>query len=138
MKRAAVLSFATVVAGLAGDAQAQPKPATPKPVRACGVTAIPLTVGNEWTYEAAGLPPDRQLSEAQMKAQPVVPKRVTVTVKSVDTKDGVTTVGLSEDIDGRVHASTITCTATSFQVSPNAFWFNGEPGDVFGIELTDV
>ncbi|MBK7072724.1 MAG: hypothetical protein IPH44_10515 [Myxococcales bacterium] len=138
MKRAAVLSFATVVAGLAGAAQAQPKPATPKPVRACGVTAIPLTVGNEWTYEAAGLPPDRQLSEAQMKAQPVVPKRVTVTVKSVDTKDGVTTVGLSEDIDGRVHASTITCTATSFQVSPNAFWFNGEPGDVFGIELTDV
>ncbi|MBL8619710.1 MAG: hypothetical protein JNK64_00370 [Myxococcales bacterium] len=138
MKRAAVLSFATVVAGLAGAAQAQPKPVTPKPVRACGVTAIPLTVGNEWTYEAAGLPPDRQLSEAQMKAQPVVPKRITVTVKSIDTKDGITTVGLSEDIDGRVHASTITCSATSFQVSPNAFWFNGEPGDVFGIELTDV
>lgn len=138
MKRAVVLSFATVVAGLAGAAQAQPKPVTPKVVRACGVTAIPLTVGNEWTYEAAGLPADRALSEAQMKAQPVVPKRVTISVKSVDTKDGVTTVGLSEDIDGRVHASSITCTATSFQVSPNAFWFNGEPGDVFGIELTDV
>ena len=137
VKRAAFVSFAAV-AGLTGAAQAQPKPAAAKVVRACGVTAIPLTVGNEWTYEAAGLPPDRQLSEAQMKAQPVVPKRVTISVKTIDTKDGVTTVGLSEDIDGRVHASSITCSATSFQISPNAFWFNGEPGDVFGIELSDV
>lgn len=139
VKRSVVLSsVAVAVTGLAGTSLAQPKPATPKAVRACGVSAIPLTVGNEWTYEAAGLPADRALSEAQMKAQPVVPKQVTITVKSVDTKDGVTTVGLSEDIDGRVHGSTITCSATSFQISPNAFWFNGEPGDVFGIELTDV
>lgn len=139
MKRSAVLSSVALLAfGLVGLAHAQPKPAAPKIVRACGITAIPLTVGNEWTYEVAGLPPDRQLSEAQLKAQPVPPKQVTITVKTVDTVDGVTTVGLSEDIDGRVHASSITCSATSFQISPNAFWFNGEPGDVFGIALSEI
>ena len=47
---------------------------------------------------------------------------------------------LSEDLDGRVHATTVTCRAggADFQVSPTGFWFAGEPGTTFGIELTEV
>lgn len=129
------VAAALVVLTAAHAADAQPKP---KVARACGISAIPLTVGNQWIYESAGLPADRALTENQLKGLPVIPKQVTITVKSVDTKDGVTTVTLTEDLDGRAHETSITCTATSLVMSPNAFWFNGEPGDVFGIELTDV
>lgn len=139
MRRAVLLSLATVAAA-AGTAVAQPKPAKPVKVpRACNASAIPLSVGNEWTYASVQVPEDRTLSEAQLKALPPQPKQITIKVTAIDTKDNVTTVTLSEDLDGRVHTSTISCTAGGgFSMAPNAFWFNGEPGEVVGISLSDV
>jgi hypothetical protein len=135
-----VLGAATVVGTTATRVDAQPKTPPPaKAVRACSVAAIPLSVGNTWTYESVAPPPDRQLSEAQLKFTPLAAKKLTIEVKAIDTKDGVTTVTLSEDLDGRTHASSITCTAGGrFQIAANSFWWNGEPGTTFGIELSDV
>lgn len=143
-----VLSLSLVsIAVLAGVASAQPRrptagrPAAPvRAERACGVIALPLSVGNEWTYDNVPLPPEEQLTEAQQKQTPFPPKKIIIKVTKLETKEGVTTVTLSEDLDGRVHESTITCRAggADFRMSPNAFWFAAEPGGVFGIELSEV
>lgn len=138
MRRAVLLSLATVAAA-SGTAAAQPKPAAAKVVRACNATTVPLSVGNEWTYESVQVPPDRAMSEAQLKALPPQPKQVVIKVTAIDTKDNVTTVTLSEDLDGRVHTSTITCApGGGLSIAPNAFWFNGEPGDVIGLEMSEL
>lgn len=137
-----VLSLSLIsLAVMAGVAGAQPRrAAAPRVERACGVSAVPLSVGNQWTYESIPAPADRQLSEAQQKSTPLPPKKIIIKVTGLETKEGLTTVTLSEDHDGRVHTSTVTCKpgGAEFRFSPNAFWFAGEPGDVYGIELSDV
>jgi hypothetical protein len=147
-QRALSLSLVSIgVVAMAGVASAQPRrPAAGRPAapvraeRACGVTVLPLSVGNEWTYDNVPLPPEEQLTDAQQKQTPFPPKKIVIKVTKLETKDGVTTVTLSEDLDGRVHESSITCRAggADFRMSPNAFWFAAEPGNVFGIELSDV
>lgn len=127
------------LAAMAAAASAQPT----RPVkveRACGVSALPLSVGNSWTYEPVAPPPDRALSEAQMKSTPWPPKKLVITVTKIETADGVTTVTLSEDLDGKAHDTTITCKpgGAMFQASLDAFWFAGEPGQAYGIELSEV
>ena len=62
-------AVATVVA--APIASGQPKA---KVQRACGVGAIPLTVGNQWTYQATPTPPDKKLSDAAALMTPKQPK----------------------------------------------------------------
>lgn len=122
-------------------ATAQPAGAKPKPApKACGVTAIPLVVGNEWIYEPVAPPPDKDLTEAQKKLTPVRPDKIVIKVTSIETKDRVTTVTLHEDIDGKGHDTTITCTAggASFDIGMDAFWFAAEPGQVHGIEVSNV
>lgn len=119
-------------------AAAQPKAPKPPPVvKACGVSAIPLVVGNEWTYEPVAAPAEYTLTDAQIKLTPVQPKKLVIKVTSIETKDGVTTVGLREDLDGKTHDTSITCTpgGARFTVAMDAFWFAGEAGKVVGIEL---
>lgn len=137
--RALSLSLVSVAA-MVTAASAQPRrPVVPKAVRACGVSAVPLSVGNSWTYEPTPPPPDRALSEAQLKNTPWPPKKLVITVTGVETQDALTTVTLSEDLDGRVHPTTITCRAggADFRVAPTSFWFTGEPGNIYGIELSE-
>jgi hypothetical protein len=107
---------------------------------ACGVTAIPLLVGNEWLYEPTAPPPDRALPDAAKRLTPVEPKKLAIKVTSIETTGGVTTVSLSESLDGRVHSTWIKCAGggATFQIAPDAFWFAGEPGATFGIELSSV
>jgi hypothetical protein len=137
----AALALAAGPTGAPFDAAAQPaagkKVAAP---RACGVSAIPLAVGNEWVYESVPPPEDRALNDAQKRTTPVEAKKLTIKVTGIETKDGVTTVALSEDLDGKVHATWIKCTAggATFQVAPDAFWFAGEAGTTYGIELSAV
>ncbi len=130
-----------LLAGLASTTVAQPKGAAPaKAPKACGVTAIPLVVGNEWTYEPIPLPPERTLSDAQIRLTPPQPKKLVIKVTGIETKEDVTTVTLNEDHDGRVQTSTIRCTAGggTFSMNQEAFWFAGEPGKSYGIELEDI
>lgn len=140
VKLSALLVPAVLTAAFASPALAQPRGKAPaKQPKACGVTALPLAMGNEWTYEPVPPPPERQLTEAQIRLTPVEPKKLVIKVTGVETKDGATAVTLTEDHDGRVHTTTIRCTAGgTFQIAPDAFWFAGEPGKTYGIELEDI
>src|SRR5450432_4363083 len=79
--------------------------------RACGVSAIPLVVGNEWIYEPVGVPGAPPPDPNDAKKYPQRSKKIVIDVVSVETQNGATTVHLSEDIDGRKLATTITCAA---------------------------
>ena len=127
--------------GTTRPAAAQPRAPKPPPaVKACGVSAIPLVVGNEWTYEPVAPPPESALTDAQVKLTPLQPKKLVIKVTSIETKEGVTTVTLREDLDGRGHDTTITCSAggARFSVAMDSFWFAGEAGQALGIELSQV
>lgn len=145
MRFAVLPSLLTCAAALAAAsaASAAPRAGAAKPTPACGIVAVPLVVGNSWTY-AGAVPPDtdayrdRILSPAVEKSTPLQPSKVTITVDKIETDAGTTTITLTEDHDGRKHVSTATCTATKLVFSPNAFWFNAEPGDTYAITLADV
>lgn len=141
----------TALALLPAVAGAQPKKdakaGAGKP--ACGVKVIPLAVGNQWTYNAiaAPLPPP----EAIKRLSPAQPKAIVITVKSIEAKGGETVVTLEEkltidrtrdakkpEIDEFAYQSTVTCTDKKFDISPNSFYFAGEPGGFLGLEITKL
>lgn len=116
---------------------------------ACGVKVLPLAVGNQWTYNsiAAPLPPP----DAIKRLSPAQPKAIVITVKSVDAKGGETVVTLEEkltidrtrdakkpEIEEYAYESTVTCTDKKFEISPNSFFFAGEPGGYIGLEITKL
>jgi len=85
------------------------------------------------------------------KLAPLEPKKVVITVKSVAPKGTDTlvtleekiTVDLSKDaakpkLDERVVTSTITCNAKKFEISPESFFFAGEPGGYFGLAFDKI
>lgn len=141
-----LLLVAFALAGSAGEAAAQKK----KAVKACGITAIPLSVGNQWVYEAVIHP--TPLEEAQKKLLPPQPSKVTITVAKIETVGEVTTVGLTEEIqhqigqpdgkppktESRTLETSITCTATKLDFSPDSFWFAGEPGGFWNVTLDQL
>lgn len=146
--RLALPALLTVVAGLVpGDAAGQPAakpaatkgaaPAKPaKVVKACGMTALPLAVGNRWTYEAVAHP--QPLDPNQVKMLPAQARKVEIVVDAVETVEKLTTVKLTETVDGRAVATTITCTPAGASVSPDSFWFSGEPGAQYNLALDGV
>ena len=44
---------------------------------------------------------------------------------------------MQEDVDGRKLKTSITCTADKFTIDPQSFFFAGEPGGAFHLELSD-
>lgn len=113
---------------------------------ACGAQVLPLAEGHQWTYNAIAAP--EPAPEAIRRLAPSQPKAITITVKSVETKDGATVVTLEEKItidrtrdekkpehEEYSYESTITCTSTKFDISPNSFYFAGEPGGSMGLEI---
>jgi hypothetical protein len=154
----ALFAASAVSASLGTVALCAPRPAAKaggkapasKTPPACGAKAIPLAVGNQWTYTPVAAP--NPLPEAQARLMPQQPSKVIVAIKAVDTKAGETTVSLEETLttdvitsfkDGapvrtpttRTLTTTIVCSATKFDVSPEAFWFAGEPGGFLGLKL---
>ena len=141
-----LLLVAIGLAGTAGDAAAQKK----KAVKACGITAIPLSVGNQWVYEAVAHP--TPLEEAQKKLLPPQPSKITITVAKVETVGEVTTVGLTEVIESQVSQpdgkppktesrtleTTLTCTKTKLDFSPDSFFFSGEPGGFWNLTVDQL
>jgi hypothetical protein len=124
-------------------AVAQPK-SKAKP--ACGVNLIPLVVGNQWTYAFAA-PKDAATPDIARIA-PAIPKGFVITVKNIETKGAETVVSLEEKltydytkdpkkqvIEERVINSTITCGAKKFDISPDSFFFAGEPGGFQGLSI---
>lgn len=110
----------------------------------CGAKILPLIEGNKWTYGfvESGLTPPAEL----LKLTPSQPSQISITVKTVEVKgdetvitlEEKTTADLSKDpkkhiYDERTINSTITCGRTKFEISPDSFFFAGEPGGYFGL-----
>jgi len=133
---------------------AEAGPPTSKTASPCGVKILPLSVGNTWTYSMvpSPLPPDDQIK----RISPAEADTITVTVKSIDAKKGGDTIitleektstDLTKDksdpkkkavIDEHTYTSTITCNAKKFEISPESFFFSGEPGGYLGLKLESV
>ena len=124
-----VLALVALVTGR--EAVAGPK----KGAGGCSAKAFPIAVGNTWTFvpgQSPTVPP-----ESMVRFIPIQAKQVVVKVLSIDTKDGKQVATLEEDVDGRKTTSTISCDG-KFEVSPGGFFFAGEPGGYFGINLENV
>jgi hypothetical protein len=149
------MRFALIAATLAlpGLAVAGPKAKAGTPPHsppACGVKILPLVEGNTWTYEntAAPAPPE----DAIKRIAPEPMKTVVITVKSVDAKKGADTVVTLEEkitrdltkdpkkpiLDERTITTTITCNPKKFVISPDSFFFAGEPGGYLGIKIDTI
>ena len=141
----AALALVPAVAGAKPKQDAKAAGASKAP--ACGAKVLPLAVGNQWTYNsiAAPTPPNDQIK----RLSPPQPKAIQITVKSVEAKGGDTVVTLEEkmtvdrtrdpkkpEIDEYTYESTVTCNDKKFEISPNSYFFAGEPGGVLGLEIT--
>ena len=139
---ALVLVPATLVAKPKDAAVGKAKPA-------CGVTWLPLVEGNTWSYQATAAPLPATPDIARVA--PLFPKGFVITVKSVAQQGPDTVVTLEEKvtydmtkdakkplIEDRVVTSTITCNAKKFDVSPESFFFNAEPGGFTGLSIGTV
>jgi hypothetical protein len=128
-------------------------PAKGKSPPACGAKILPLVTGNTWTYEAVASR-DPILPELQRLA-PRQPRKIVVTVKSVAPKGTETVASLEEKMEFEIIPenkekkkpavisevtvnSTITCSKTKFDISPDSFFFAGEPGGFRGLELDKI
>ncbi|MFN0251173.1 MAG: hypothetical protein ACKV2T_30135 [Kofleriaceae bacterium] len=138
---AIALAAATPVA-----VSAQPKT---KGQPACGVTLLPLVTGNQWTYSF--VPAPQPAEPAITRIAPATPKGFIITVKNIETTGPDTVVTLEEKltydftkdpkkqiVEERIVTSTITCSAKKFDISPQSFFFAGEPGGYLGLVVDKV
>lgn len=125
-------------------ALAAPKGAGAPKAGACGVKILPLVVGNTWTYNSVAAPMPATPDIARLS--PPLPKVFVITVKSIEAKGPDTVVTLEEKVtydmtkdpkkpmhDDRTLTTTITCNAKKFDISPDSFFFAGEPGGFSGL-----
>jgi hypothetical protein len=146
MRMPYLLAALALVPAVAGAKPKDDAKAGASKAPACGAKVLPLAEGNQWTYNsiAAPVPPP----DAIKRLSPAQPKAIQITVKSVTAQGADTVVTLEEkmtvdrtrdpkkpEIDEYTYQSTITCNATKFEISPNSFYFAGEPGGVFGLEI---
>ncbi len=153
MLRNPALLFALLASGLTptlagvGAAEAAPKKtaAGAKAAPACGARLLPLVVGNQWTYNFVAAPVP--LPENLARLAPAAPKQIVITVTAIAKQGADTVVSLEEKhgfdvgrdtskpvvVETLVKA-TITCNEKGkFDVSPESFFFAGEPGGFFGL-----
>jgi hypothetical protein len=150
---AAFLPLVLLVPSLAEAQKKKPEVPVNGPVGkaagACGAKILPLVEGNKWTYGfvAAPIQPPAELT----KLMPSEPSQITITVKSIEPKGLETLVTLEEKtvadlskdpkkhiLDERTITTTITCSRTKFEISPDSFFFAGEPGGMFGLTFDKV
>lgn len=138
--------------GAAPAAKAASGPIIKKPAKVTSVCPgskiLPLAMGNTWTYESVAAPTTPPENMAKML--PLRAKQIVVTVTGVDKKGDETTVKLTEKITYDVSKdpktpkhfeqtveSSIVCTPKGkFNISPEAFFFAGEPGGYRGLAFT--
>lgn len=123
---------------------------TTKSASPCSQRVIPLSVGNQWTYSL--VPALNPASDQIARIAPVPPQTVVVTVKAIESAPGrdtvisleeKTTTNLTKDpktplVDERSTSTSIRCSSTKFEVSPDSFWFAGEAGGYLGFRLDSV
>ena len=151
---AAVLLLAPAVTFAGPKDKGAPAPGASKgPVgkvpSTCGTKVFAFAEGNEWTYGSVTSMIQLADNDPRKRMSPTQPKTVHIVVKSVDAKKGADTViTLEEKIttdvqqgaktvpDERTLTTTITCNAKGkFEVSPDSFFFAGEPGGTLGLTI---
>lgn len=142
------LCVPVLVIPLVATAAPQGPAAKPSP---CGVKALPLSVGNRWTYSLvpSPVPTDPQIA----RIAPAASDTVIVTVKSITSaQNGDTVITLEEKSlqgplptkanatadNAHTITTTMTCNKNKFAVSPDSFWFAGEPGGYLGLRLDAI
>ncbi len=150
--RISVVALLLPIAAGSSTVDAAPKAGAASPV-ACGARILPLAEGNTWTYES--VPPKDAILPELAKLAPRPAKTIKVVVKSVATKGADTVVTLVETNTYEIVAenkekkklavmaevvvnSTITCNKTKFEISPDSFYFAGEPGGYRNLELDKI
>lgn len=116
---------------------------------ACGVRVLPMVEGNQWTYNP--VPAPLPAPDAVKRIAPAQPKSLIITVKSVVAKGEDTVITLEEKflidrtreekkplIEERAITTTITCNDKKFDISPDSFFFAGEPGGYLGLEVKSL
>ncbi len=125
------------------------------PPPACGAKILPLVAGTVWTYEqvASRDPVDPELERKRLI--PRAARTVVITVKSIEPKGADTVAKLEEKSTYEIVPenkekkkpavmaeivvnSTITCNKTKFEISPDSFFFAGEPGGYHELELDKI
>ncbi len=121
MMRSIQIPLVALVAVLAGPAAAQKGKGGPAP--ACGLKALPMAVGNTWTYRSG--------------SQQVVVKVLSVEPGKDHAGKAATTIVTEETYQDRTVTATSTCTAAGgLVVSLDSFFFSGEPGGAAGATMT--
>lgn len=151
MRFLSVLAATTALWGtglaLAPSAALAQRPRAPKVTSVCPGKVLPLAVGNTWTYESVQAP--IAPPEGMLKLLPLRATKVVVTVTAAETVKQETTVKLKETITyditknpdepklfEQVVESTIVCARNKFDISPESFFFAGEPGGFRGIAFS--
>jgi hypothetical protein len=108
---------------------------------ACGAKVLPLVEGNTWKYVQVQAP--SPILPELLKLAPPQAKTVVITVKKLETKGPESVATLEEKLSYEVKNpsnekkpltyevvvnSTIRCNKTTFEISPESFFFAGEPG----------
>lgn len=118
----------------------------------CGTKIFAFAEGNEWTYGAVASMIQLADNDPRKRMAPPQPKTVHIVVKSVDNKKGADTVITLEEkvttettqqgtnkppiVNERTLTTTITCNGKGkFEVSPDSFFFAGEPGGTVGLTI---
>lgn len=135
------LTAVAVVASVAATAATASAQANRKAAPACGIKYLPMVPGTEWVYDYVPPPPPKEGEPEQL---PLVfpPKSITIKVVSVTPpkkgKRGPTEIVLEETTEKLVHKTTLQCTGTELAVSPQSFFFAGEPGGGVQVELSNI
>lgn len=124
-----------------------PAPGAGKSPPACGIKVLPLVAGNTWTY--SNVPSPVPVRDDLSRVAPNPAKKVVITVKNVEAggkdKDSVITleeVTTYEVADPKAKqpksvnqksTTTITCGKNRVEISPDSFFFAGEPGGMLGL-----
>lgn len=114
---------------------AAPKKAA-APQSPCGIKFLPVAVGNTWTYK--NVPAPIALPPAEEKQAPLPAKQVSVAITAVTAQGPDTMVTFEETVDGRKLTTSMKCSAGKIEFSPDAFFFNAEPGGYLGLELSNL
>lgn len=137
--RCLVLALVAAPALLAIPTAANAQKAKPAKA-ACGAKFLPFIQGTEWVYEGVAAPAASvdAGAAARLRLAPKQPAKISVKVVSVETTSGTTTIGLEETVDDKSRATTVTCDKDGMTISPQSFFFLGEPGGGLATDLENV
>lgn len=122
-----LVSALAMVGSLAvGSTRAQAAP--------CGLDYLPLEEGKQWTYGLIPNPDDPKPGQIRV----IKPSKLSIRVVDVERSGDTTTITLEEKLGEQTLETTLSCTKEGLIISPQSFFFAGEPGGGMGMTLEKV